>query len=255
MKFPGSLVYYLLFGFYLSTLAWLKQTSTRDRLVVEKIGWVDLSAYLSWMMRHIGLPQNALIVLESRLLGTIGVIEPRMSEFMKSRQGAVFVDVGSYHGHYSLLLNRNFKEIVAVEPVPKNADFLNTVIAYRKVTNIRIVRMAASRQNGASGLRIMPQPSESKLLPQEFGNESSIKVETIRLDSLLGEYRSVDLVKLDVEGAEFDALEGASGSMTKIHSWLIELHGQGRAAVLEHHMRSNGYMLYWVDSNHLFAYR
>ena len=57
-------------------------------------------------------------------MGIVGVIEPRMSEFLKTKHGEVFVNVGAYHGHYSLLLRRNFKQVIALEPVPRNADFL-----------------------------------------------------------------------------------------------------------------------------------
>jgi FkbM family methyltransferase len=255
MKFPGSFLYYLFFGFYLSILALVERTTTKDRPVIERLHWTDLSAYLSWILRHVGLPHTSVIILEGRLLGIVGVVEPRMSDLLKARHGRIFVDVGAYHGHYSLLLSRNFAQIIAVEPVPSNADFLRAVIAYRKVGNVRIVRMAASAQEGASQLQIMPQPSESKLMPNGINRGITISIPTFRLDSLLRPYDEVDLVKLDVEGAEFDVLRGATGSMSKIRSWLIELHHQTEKIRLESYLSSRGYGLRWIDRGHLFAFR
>src|SRR5690348_6691978 len=122
MRFPGSLLYYLFFGYYLSVLALLQRTTARNsRSVIETLRWTDLSSYLSCVLRHLGLPHTCLIVLEGKLLGTVGIIEPRMSDYLKGKRGRIFVDVGAYHGHYSLLLSRNFEQIVAIEPVPANA--------------------------------------------------------------------------------------------------------------------------------------
>ncbi|TMI17668.1 hypothetical protein E6H33_01905 [Candidatus Bathyarchaeota archaeon] len=65
-----------------------------------------------------------------------------MSDYLKGKRGRLFVDVGAYHGHYSLLLSGNFDRVIAIEPVSANADFLKGVIAIRKASNITIIRMA-----------------------------------------------------------------------------------------------------------------
>src|SRR5712692_488259 len=257
MRFPGSFVYYLLFGGYLLVLAFLERSSScrRKLLLVEKLQWTDLSAYLTWIMRHLGLPSTFAVALEARLLGQVGVIEPRMSAFMKTRRGQVFVDIGAYHGHYSLLLSRNFKQIIAIEPLPRNADFLRRVVNYRKAHNIRILEMAASAQAGHTPLLVMPQMSESRLESQPASMGATIIVETVTLDSILLPFDEVDLMKLDVEGAEFDVVEGAKDSMSKIRSWLIELHDQAEKRKLESYLSNYDYHLLWLDQGHLFASR
>ena len=255
-RFPGSLLYYLIFGFYLSVLAMLSRTASQEsgRTIAENLHWTDLSAYLSWIMRHLGFPSSSRIVLEGRLLGTVGIIEPTMSEFLKLKHGDLFVDVGAYHGHYSLLLSKNFRKIIAIEPFPVNADFLKAAAEYRKVNNISVVRVAASDKEGTRMFRIMPQPSESKLV-SEAANGNLISVQTTTLDSLLQPYEDIDLVKLDVEGSEFDVLKGATKSMPRIRSWLIELHEPRGKSELEARLAANGYGLQWVDPGHLFAFR
>jgi FkbM family methyltransferase len=256
MSFPGSLLYYLFFGYYLSVLALLQRTTSRNsRSVIETLRWTDLSSYLSWVLRHVGLPHTCLIVLEGKLLGTVGIIEPRMSDYLKGKRGRIFVDVGAYHGHYSLLLSRNFEQIVAIEPVSANADFLKGAVTYRKAENIKIIRMAVASEEGTRQFGLMPQLSESKLLSQISAIGGLTNVQTTTLDSLLRPYQEIDLVKLDVEGAEFDVLEGATDSMCKIRSWMIELHDQAGKSKLQAHMATNGYNLLWLDQGHLFAFR
>ena len=257
MRFPGSLLYYLFFGYYLSVLALLERTTRRSSrsFVIEALGWTDLSSYLSWILRHLGLPHACLVVLEGRLLGTVGVVEPRMSDYMKGQRGRIFVDVGAYHGHYSLLLSKNFEQVISVEPVFTNANFLRAAITYRKANNIKIIRMAVAAEEGTRQFGLMPQLSESKLLYQKSAKGGLTSVQATTIDSLLQPYEEVDLVKLDVEGAEFDALTGASDSMNKIRSWLIELHDQEEKSKLQRHMTTNGYNLLWLDKGHLFAYR
>jgi len=256
MRFPGSLLYYLFFGYYLLVLALLQRTTPRNsRSVIEALRWTDLSSYLSWVLRHAGLPHTCLMVLEGRLLGTLGIIEPRMSDYLRAKRGRIFVDVGAYHGHYSFLLSRNFEQVIAIEPVRANADFLREAITYRNADNIKIIRMAVAAEEGARQFGLMPQLSESKLFSQNNAQGGLTNVQATTLDSLLRPYQEIDLVKLDVEGAEFEVLEGATESMSKIRSWMIELHDQARKSKLQAHMATSGYNLLWLDQGHLFAFR
>ena len=178
-----------------------------------------------------------------------------MSDYLKGKRGRLFVDVGAYHGHYSLLLSGNFDRVIAIEPVSANADFLKGVIAIRKASNITIIRMAVAAEEGTRQLGIMPQLSESKLLSQNSTKNGLTTVQATTLDLLLRPYQEIDLVKLDVEGAEYDVLEGATDSMRKIRSWMIELHNQAGKSKLQSYMATNGYNLIWLDQGHLFAFR
>ena len=257
MRFPGSLLYYLFFGGYLAWLGLLERAApgTGKRRVVERLRWTDLSSYLSWVFRHVGLPSSCSIVFESRLLGIIGVIEPTMSEFLRSKHGEVFVDVGAYHGHYSLLLSGNFDKVIALEPVPMNYNFLTKVIAYRRVRNIKPIQSAAGIDDGIRQIDVMPQPSESKFRSLASKQENTISVSSLSLHSLLRHYSRIDLVKLDVEGAEMEVLRGTRNSIESIRSWLIELHEQSWKSNLENLLTSHDYKLFWIDKGHLYASR
>ena len=55
--------------------------------------------------------------------------------------------------------------------------------------------------------------------------EQSIEVQVITLDEAATEYGRPDFIKLDVEGADIEAVRGAAGLLSGARPrWLIELH-------------------------------
>ena len=83
---------------------------------------------------------------------------------------------------------------------------------------------------------------------------SPISVETMTFDSLLTE-PTADLVKIDVEGAEFLVLEGMKESLAKrrVRNILVELHDRGRKEELETILRNHFGDVFWVDHQHLYG--
>lgn len=82
------------------------------------------------------------------------------------------------------------------------------------------------------------------------------KLRAAPLSAILELEEEVDLVKVDVEGAEWLVLEGAEAIMPRIRRWVIELHEPSRKAELEHRMRQHGYNKNsWLDSAHLASQR
>ena len=83
---------------------------------------------------------------------------------------------------------------------------------------------------------------------------SPIPVETMTFDNLLSE-PTADLVKIDVEGAEFLVLEGMRESFAKqrVSNILVELHDRDRKDELEAILSSNFSHVSWVDPQHLYG--
>jgi len=202
----------------------------------------------------------------------LGVYEKSVRNILKSIHGDCFYDVGANVGFYSLLLRRNFRQVYAVEPVPANVNRLKHRLSIRFVRNVRVVPVALSDKNGKatfyvnSDSRTMINNLSASSLFEKFEFRSCdhapdrtyagspITVETMTFDSLLSE-PTADLVKIDVEGAEFLVLEGMRESLAsrRVNNILVELHDRGRKGELEAILNSNFGHIFWVDPQHLYG--
>jgi FkbM family methyltransferase len=124
--------------------------------------------------------------------------------------GGVFLDVGAHVGLYTLALAGKASRVIAVEPNPAAAAQLRANLALNQISNVDVVEVAAWDEAALLNLsNPQPQTGEAsgwmRTLPAEGG-----AVWGQRLDVELDPDR-LDLVKVDVEGADLHALRGMSG--------------------------------------------
>lgn len=132
-----------------------------------------------------------------------------------------FIDVGANIGTYSLHFSRNpaFQELWAFEPDPRNyAQFSANLWLNQAANRVRLFKTALSSKKGHATF-YMNKPERAPGGPQFNTGTSSlvrdtphhrpITVETARLDDLIALRGRRVLVKIDVEGAEHEVLQGA----------------------------------------------
>jgi FkbM family methyltransferase len=135
----------------------------------------------------------------------------------------VFLDVGAHVGHWSVRLAGQASKVIAVEPNPETARILRTNVAMNNLSNVVVYEVAA--WDCDTMLRLEPPDG----LPIGGGtrvlDDGKGTVKAVRLDALLAAEPAVDLVKLDVEGADLHALEGMRGLLAKHRpAMLVECH-------------------------------
>jgi FkbM family methyltransferase len=117
----------------------------------------------------------------------------------------VFVDCGAFDGDtVKELIKRKprFKKIIAFEADGANCSRLNSYIAENKLANIVVHHNAVWNEKAT----ITFDPSEDML--SRVGGGGGTRVEAVRLDDVLDE--KVTQIKMDIEGAEYEALQGAA---------------------------------------------
>jgi FkbM family methyltransferase len=127
--------------------------------------------------------------------------------------GMVVYDLGANVGFYTLLASRlagPTGSVVAVEPLPRNLDYLRRHLALNRCGNVTIVEAAVSDWPGRSAMQAVSSAGA------QLNAAGTIAVRTTTLDALVFEegLRPPSLLKLDVEGEEARVLEGARRTLT-----------------------------------------
>ena len=188
--------------------------------------------------------------------------EPKVWKTLSLIRGEVFVDIGAYRGVFTKGLSKHFDKVIAFEPDPHSYELLS--FETRKLHNISLFRTAISDTDGTTTLYLgeLPCPSifpEFEYAPASrpdhtvtYHGTNGITVKTSRLDTLFNS--RIDLLKIDVENAEFLVLKGASRLLRDGHIQriVVELHNRDREQELEH-VFPMFYQLKWLDPDHLYA--
>lgn len=226
----------------------------RRNNIFRILHWETLLEFLDWMSLPEVLSESFMAKeVELRVKRKYFRHEPAVSSFLINKHGRLFIDIGANVGYYSFLLHNNFDTILAVEPYLRNVRIIEMVKEKYGYNKVNILSTAISDKDGKSKLYFGSHRGEHSLIPKSESNY--LNVNTITLDSLLKAYGNIDLIKLDVESAEWKVLDGAKNVMSKIKSWLIELHNTTRKNELEDLLKFYGYNVMWVDFNHIYAWR
>ncbi|MGH2839244.1 MAG: FkbM family methyltransferase [Solirubrobacteraceae bacterium] len=158
--------------------------------------------------------------------------------------GGTLVDVGAHVGYLTIIAARLVGpagSVVAVEPVPENARAIERNATLNGFANVRTIEAAAAARSGEAELITVADTLWTRLASvgeHPLESDRSL-VRTVALDDLLeaGELPAVpDVVKIDVEGAELEVLEGMRGMLAGgATSVICELHGTNErfAALME----------------------
>ncbi|HEX6748142.1 MAG TPA: FkbM family methyltransferase [Longimicrobium sp.] len=195
-----------------------------------------------------------------------GAYGPQETAILRAtlRPGATFVDVGANWGYFTLLaahLVGGSGRVIAMEPDPRLHALLAGNAAANGLRQVSAVAEAASDREG------MAELAGCDLATGNWGVSSIVaktagprfEVRTRRIDELLDEWEveRVELLKMDIEGAEEMALAGMAAGLARgrYRRVLVELHptlapgGRGLAARVRGTMEGAGYRGWSVASS------
>lgn len=130
-------------------------------------------------------------------------------------ENEVFVDIGSYIGDTLVSYSKTFgvdcyKRTYCYEIVPNSVEYINRNIEQFNLKNVVV------RQKGASdkkGKLFIPKDEASSI--SQLSEEGEICVETVTIDDDIDE--PVTFIKMDIEGAEEQALLGCRKKILENH--------------------------------------
>ena len=162
---------------------------------------------------------------ESMRMAT-GAYEPETTAIIRAllRPGQTFVDVGAHVGYFTLLGARAVGptgQVYAFEPAPTNLAVLaKNIQANGYDGRVTVVPKAVSNRSGTSRLFVADSDSMWHTILPHWGG-THIEVVTTTLDEFFEQagWPPIHFVKIDVEGAEKEALEGMAG-LSRRNPWL-----------------------------------
>jgi FkbM family methyltransferase len=180
-----------------------------------------------------------------------------IQEYIK--EGTVFVDIGANIGYYSLLAARRVGQagkVYAFEPAPENYAMLVKNMEFNRYRNIIAVQKAVSNRNGVARFFIDAEYPMQHRFQNSKDEEDTIEVSVITLDNFFKDkgYK-VDLIKMDIEGAEMFVLEGMQKVLNENKNLVIFSEFNPRLLKklgvhpedFLHKLAENGFRMYEID--------
>lgn len=172
-----------------------------------------------------------------------GIREKPAVDYIKTilRPDMIVLDIGANIGYYALLEASKVNHVHAIEPVKYNFELLTKNIKLNSYKNVSTYRLAIGNMNGVTEIYTSKRCNWATIIPekQRFGKyverfnrfkKGVEKVPIYTLDKFIKKYaiEQVDLLRMDVEGAEIDIIIGGLDiikSMPKNSYLVIEIHG------------------------------
>jgi FkbM family methyltransferase len=178
------------------------------------------------------IPHGTVVpILQGYLRGKKWIVNPSLHSFWlgsyeidKSKivieevqSGDVFYDIGANVGYYSLLASYLVGDsgyVYGFEPFPAVARYAIQHLQINGRGNARIQQIAIAAQDGTAAFKVGVTDGMGKL-----DDSGELTVQTVKLDTLLQDsaYRPPTVMKIDVEGAEYDVLRGGEATLRRYH--------------------------------------
>jgi FkbM family methyltransferase len=192
-----------------------------------------------------------------------GIYEPPVTRVVQAylSGGAVCVDAGANWGYFTLVAAAAVGaagRVIALEPDPRMRDALEENVDLNGFVQVATLAVAAASHEGRGRLAGYADSSANRGVSRLADANASGPVFDVRcatIDDLTADVRRVDLLKIDVEGAEYDVLRGMRDGLAssrygaivlELHPELLRARGVSPAACIDL-LRDAGYEGWTID--------
>jgi len=184
-------------------------------------------------------------------------------EFRKQRLFATLVspgdtvlDIGANVGFYTLLASVLVGQrgtVVAFEPLSRNIELLQRHLRLNALSNVTVVNAAVGNRMGS--VRFAAHQRSNSM--GRIDENGALEVSLVSLDGLMdsGSIALPNVVKIDVEGAEYDVLQGSARLLARAQpAILLATHGADVRSRCCDLLQSWGYQLSAVNDAESIAH-
>ncbi len=148
-------------------------------------------------------------------------VDERM-KFESKKANPVIIDCGANVGVSVLYFKQLFPNAIveAFEPDPNIVSYLKKNLSSNKVEGIKLHEKAVWKDDKGIEFGVEGADGGSVFLQ----GKKTIHIETVRLKDVLASYKEIDLLKIDIEGAEVEVIKDCNEELSKVNYLFIEYH-------------------------------
>jgi FkbM family methyltransferase len=197
------------------------------------IAWVSRHLFdrVTYTVRH-GLNQGM------RRTGGLGWVPAMFTRRAQTKEemfwrgvelnGMVVYDVGAFHGMLTMFFASRCKQVVCYEPNEVNRARLIENVCLNYLINVEVRKFGVGSEIGSATLHYSPEMAGGGTLQPNVaaGIAQAVQITTLDHDIAAAKLPAPDLIKIDIEGWELEALKGARETLAAHHPALfLEMHG------------------------------
>jgi FkbM family methyltransferase len=150
------------------------------------------------------------------------LFEKNIYEFKTSTVKPIIIDCGANMGLSVLYFSKQFPhaEIVAFEPDLSVLPFLEKNINSQELNNVKLYKNAVWTKE--EELTFYTDKNMGGRIGVEYKNQTPIKIKALRLKDFLKQ--PVDMLKMDIEGAEYEVLKDCEELLYNVKNIFLEYH-------------------------------
>jgi FkbM family methyltransferase len=138
---------------------------------------------------------------------------------------SVFMDVGANLGYFTVLCAPLVSRVIAFEPVATTARYCEANIALNDITNVDVRRCGLWHEDATLSFKADRSSVMSASVVQSNGSPSNETIQAVSLDHLCASgglrLERLDVIKMDIEGAELSALSGMRTMLERLRPQIV----------------------------------
>jgi len=174
----------------------------------------------------------------------------------------VIIDCGAQKGYFTLLFSKLVKsagKILAIEADPRSFEKLQNNLTKNAVSNVVALNNLISSERKSTDFFLSKTIGHSSIYPSDLAKtyiEDRIKINAETLDGLIESTKfpsGIALIKMDIEGAEFTAMQGMKKTLARGPALLFEVNNHSLSnsnttpEQIQSYLKEYGYSFYSIS--------
>lgn len=154
----------------------------------------------------------------------IEIFETNIYEFKTTSLTPIILDCGSNMGISVLYFSKKYPnaKILAFEPDETVLPFLERNIQSQKIQNVELYKKAVWTEE--TDLKFFTDKGMGGRVGVNYENQTPKIIKSLRLRDFLSKGNPIDMLKIDIEGSEYDVIQDCEDLLFNVNNIFIEYH-------------------------------